>query len=158
MAAYVRGVGRRGKTDPLDAQVIARYADHERDQLRAIVRSHAFAKLAWSPHADQMRRRNVLRMRNTTRNIYDTPLRLLIYFNEFADTQRPEGGPMYQSYRTTPDYRSPDCARAPTLGPPSFASFPCVQPFGSAGGGVCAGVPAFGHHYPPASCARRDAP
>lgn len=37
LAAYARGVGQRGKTDPLDAQVIARYIDRERDQLRPYV-------------------------------------------------------------------------------------------------------------------------
>ena len=37
MAAYARGVGQRGKTDPLDAQVIARYVDRERDQLHPYV-------------------------------------------------------------------------------------------------------------------------
>ena len=33
MADYAKGVGQRGKTDPLDAKVIARYADRERDHL-----------------------------------------------------------------------------------------------------------------------------
>lgn len=33
VAAYARGVGQRAKTDPLDAAVIARYLDRERDQL-----------------------------------------------------------------------------------------------------------------------------
>ena len=37
LAAYARGVGQRGKTDPLDAQVIARYVDRERDQLHPYV-------------------------------------------------------------------------------------------------------------------------
>ena len=33
LANYAKGVGQRGKTDPLDAQTIARYIDRERDQL-----------------------------------------------------------------------------------------------------------------------------
>ena len=33
LAHYARGVGQRGKTDPLDARVIARYVDRERDHL-----------------------------------------------------------------------------------------------------------------------------
>lgn len=33
LAAYARGVGRRGKTDPIDAQLIARYIDRERSHL-----------------------------------------------------------------------------------------------------------------------------
>lgn len=33
LAAYAKGVGQRGKTDPLDAAVIARYLDRERDGL-----------------------------------------------------------------------------------------------------------------------------
>lgn len=33
LSAYARGVGRRGKTDPIDAQLIARYIDRERNQL-----------------------------------------------------------------------------------------------------------------------------
>ena len=37
LAAYARGVGQRGKTDPLDAQVIARYVDRERDELHPYV-------------------------------------------------------------------------------------------------------------------------
>jgi len=37
LASYARGVGQRGKTDPLDAQVIARYVDRERDQLHPYV-------------------------------------------------------------------------------------------------------------------------
>jgi len=37
LAAYARGVGQRGKTDPLDAEVIARYVDRERDQLHPYV-------------------------------------------------------------------------------------------------------------------------
>jgi len=37
LAAYAKGVGQRGKTDPLDAQVIARYVDRERDQLHPYV-------------------------------------------------------------------------------------------------------------------------
>lgn len=34
LALYAKGVGQRGKTDPLDANVIARYISRERDQLR----------------------------------------------------------------------------------------------------------------------------
>jgi transposase len=37
MAAYARGVGQRGKTDPLDAEVIARYVDREHDRLHPYV-------------------------------------------------------------------------------------------------------------------------
>ena len=37
LAHYARGVGQRGKTDLLDAQVIARYVDRERDHLLAYV-------------------------------------------------------------------------------------------------------------------------
>jgi len=37
LAAYAKGVGQRGKTDPLDAQVIARYVDREREQLHPYV-------------------------------------------------------------------------------------------------------------------------
>lgn len=37
LAHYAHGVGQRGKTDPLDARVIARYIDRERDHLRAYV-------------------------------------------------------------------------------------------------------------------------
>ena len=37
LAAYAKGVGQRGKTDPLDAQVIARYVDRERDELHPYV-------------------------------------------------------------------------------------------------------------------------
>jgi len=33
VASYARGVGQRGKTDPMDAAVIARYVDRERDGL-----------------------------------------------------------------------------------------------------------------------------
>lgn len=33
VASYAKGVGQRGKTDPLDAAVIARYVDRERDDL-----------------------------------------------------------------------------------------------------------------------------
>lgn len=33
VAAYAKGVGQRGKTDPLDAAVIARYLERERDDL-----------------------------------------------------------------------------------------------------------------------------
>jgi transposase len=33
VASYAKGVGQRGKTDPLDAAVIARYVDRERDGL-----------------------------------------------------------------------------------------------------------------------------
>lgn len=33
VASYAKGVGQRGKTDPLDAAVIARYVDRERDSL-----------------------------------------------------------------------------------------------------------------------------
>lgn len=35
VAAYARGVGQRGKTDPMDAAVIARYVDRERDGLHS---------------------------------------------------------------------------------------------------------------------------
>ena len=37
LAHYARGVGQRGKTDPLDARVIARYVDRERDGLHPYV-------------------------------------------------------------------------------------------------------------------------
>ena len=37
LADYAKGVGQRGKTDPLDAKVIARYADRERDHLRPYI-------------------------------------------------------------------------------------------------------------------------
>ena len=37
LASYAKGVGQRGKTDPLDAQVIARYVDRERDELHPYV-------------------------------------------------------------------------------------------------------------------------
>jgi transposase len=37
LAQYARGVGQRGKTDPLDARVIARFIDRERDQLHPYV-------------------------------------------------------------------------------------------------------------------------
>lgn len=37
LAAYAKGVGQRGKTDPLDAQVIARYVDREREHLHRYV-------------------------------------------------------------------------------------------------------------------------
>ena len=37
LASYAKGVGQRGKTDPLDAQVIARYLDRERDELHPYV-------------------------------------------------------------------------------------------------------------------------
>ena len=37
LTAYAKGVGQRGKTDPLDAQVIARYIDRERDELHPYV-------------------------------------------------------------------------------------------------------------------------
>ena len=54
--SYARGLGARGKTDRLDAQVIARYAAHEHAQLRL-----------WQPHSaaqqaldDLLRRRAVL--------------------------------------------------------------------------------------------------
>lgn len=33
VASYAKGIGQRGKTDPLDAAVIARYVDRERDDL-----------------------------------------------------------------------------------------------------------------------------
>jgi transposase len=35
VASYAKGVGQRGKTDPMDAAVIARYVDRERDGLHA---------------------------------------------------------------------------------------------------------------------------
>ena len=37
LAHYARGVGQRGKTDLLDAQVIARYVNRERDHLHAYI-------------------------------------------------------------------------------------------------------------------------
>ncbi len=37
VASYARGVGQRGKTDPMDAGVIARYVDRERDGLHRYV-------------------------------------------------------------------------------------------------------------------------
>ena len=37
LANYAKGIGQRGKTDPLDAQVIARYVDRERDHLHPYV-------------------------------------------------------------------------------------------------------------------------
>lgn len=37
VASYAKGVGQRGKTDPLDAGVIARYVDRERDGLHPYV-------------------------------------------------------------------------------------------------------------------------
>jgi transposase len=53
LAAYARGIGQRGKTDPLDAQVIARYVDRERDQLHPYV----------APTALQRALRNLLSQR-----------------------------------------------------------------------------------------------
>jgi transposase len=44
LASYARGVGQRGKTDPLDAQVIARYVDRERDQLHPYVAASALQR------------------------------------------------------------------------------------------------------------------
>ena len=37
VASYAKGVGQRGKTDPMDAAVIARYVDRERDGLHPYV-------------------------------------------------------------------------------------------------------------------------
>ena len=37
LADYAKGVGQRGKTDPLDAKVIARYVDRERDRLHPYI-------------------------------------------------------------------------------------------------------------------------
>ena len=42
---YAKGVGKRGKTDRLDAQVLARYVAHEHDQLHA-----------WQPPSAQLQR------------------------------------------------------------------------------------------------------
>jgi transposase len=53
LAAYARGVGQRGKTDPLDAQIIARFIDRERDQLHPYV----------APTALQRALRNLLSQR-----------------------------------------------------------------------------------------------
>jgi len=53
LAAYARGVGQRGKTDPLDAQLIARFIDRERDQLHPYV----------APTALQRALRNLLSQR-----------------------------------------------------------------------------------------------
>jgi transposase len=44
LASYAKGVGQRGKTDPLDAQVIARYVDRERDQLHPYVAASALQR------------------------------------------------------------------------------------------------------------------
>src|SRR5207247_2445163 len=42
---YARAMGMRGKTDRLDAQILARYAAHERTELRA-----------WEPPSPELRR------------------------------------------------------------------------------------------------------
>jgi transposase len=50
---YARGMGMRGKTDKLDAQILARYAAHERTELRA-----------WVPPSPELRRlQDLLRRR-----------------------------------------------------------------------------------------------
>lgn len=52
---YARGMGMRGKTDKLDAQILARYAAHERTELRA-----------WVPPSPELRRlEDLLRRRGT---------------------------------------------------------------------------------------------
>lgn len=52
---YAKGLGMRGKTDRLDAQVLARYAAHEHAELRA-----------WSPVSAEMRRLDDLVRRRGT--------------------------------------------------------------------------------------------
>src|SRR5574339_40705 len=49
---YGEGVGRRGKTDRLDAEVIARYVAREHDQLHAYVPRSAAAR-----HLEQLLKR-----------------------------------------------------------------------------------------------------